>query len=75
MADGEELPPLSPAAVDANDRMRKMVADMEEEERKRRIAEEKQPNEARDNMFNRLIVVQEDLLRTMNLLKVRHLDE
>lgn len=75
MADSNELPPLSPAAVDANDRMRKMVAELEEEERKRRIAEEKQPNEAREKMFNRLIFVQEDLLHTINLLKVKEATE
>ena len=75
MADVDELPPLSPAAVDANDRMRKMVAELEEEERNRRIAEEKQPNEARERMFDRLIVVQEDLLRTINLLKVSQIQE
>lgn len=70
MADSSDLPPLSPAAIDANERMRKMVAELEEEERQRRIAEEKQPSEAREKMFDRLIVVQEDLLHTMNLLKV-----
>lgn len=70
MADSSDLPPLSPAAIDANERMRKMVAELEEEERQRRIAEEKQPSEAREKMFDRLIVVQEDLLHTINLLKV-----
>ena len=75
MADVEDLGPLSPAAVDASDRMRKMVAELEEDERNRRMAEEKQPSEAREKMFNRLIVVQEDLLRTINLLKVSQIEE
>ena len=72
--------PLSDQAQDAKERMQqqllaqfagRMVADLEEEERKRRVAEHKKPDAAREAAYDRLIVVQEDLLRCLNLLKVR----
>ena len=52
--------------------MQKLVGEMEETERKRRIAEEKDEGQskARVAAINKLITVQEDLLRFINLKKV-----
>ena len=49
----------------------KMVAAAEEEERARRISEEAQENPAKNATFDKLIMVQEDLLRTISLMKVQ----
>ena len=71
--------PLSDQAQEAKERMQqqllaqfagKVVNDLEEEERKRRIAEHGKPDSAREAAYDRLIVVQEDLLRCLNLLQV-----
>lgn len=48
----------------------KMVAELEEDERRRRVEEHSKPDEVREAVYGRLIVVQEDLLRCLNLLKV-----
>ena len=68
----EELPPLSPAAIEARKKVQKMITEMEEEERKRRMTEEK--NESQDKSriaaIDKLMNVQEDLLRFINLRKV-----
>ncbi len=70
--DGGELPPLSPAAFEARKNMQKLVAEMEEAERSRRIALEKNEgtNKIRIASLNTLITVQEDLIRCINLKKV-----
>lgn len=69
--------PLSNEAQDAKELMQeqllrgmalKMVAAAEEEERARRISEESDPQ--KNVVYDKLIVVQEDLVRTLNLLKV-----
>lgn len=74
--------PLSEQAQEAKERMQqqllaqfagKVVNELEEEERKRRIAEHGKPDAARQATYDRLIVVQEDLLRCLNLLKVKFL--
>ena len=67
-----ELPPLSPAAVQARKDMQNLVAEMEETERSRRIAVEKDEgtNKTRIIALNKLINVQEDLIRCINLKKV-----
>lgn len=77
--------PLSPAAQDAKEVMqqellrnmaKKMMATAVEEERQRRIKalEELQSPEQEDairkNAYEKLMVVQEDLVRSMNLMKV-----
>ena len=49
----------------------KMVATLEEEERTRRISEEAQENPAKNATYDKLIMVQEDLLRTISLMKVQ----
>ncbi len=48
----------------------KMLATVEEEERARRINEETQENALKSAAYDKLISVQEDLVRTINLLKV-----
>ncbi len=48
----------------------KMLAAAEEEERARRIREETQGSEQKNAILDKLIVVQEDLVRTINLMKV-----
>ncbi len=72
IVDDGELAPLSPAAVEAKQRMHKLVTDMEEAERSRRIAEEKDEDatKTRIKALNKLITVQEDLLRCISLKKV-----
>ena len=64
----DELPPLSPAAIAAREKVRAMVKEMEEAERTRRISEEK--TEPDKNALEKLITVQEDLIRSINLRKV-----
>lgn len=65
---------MSTAASEAKAKMLKMISDMEEAERTRRIAIEKDENNPenlkRVSDINKLIVVQEDLLRFINLKKV-----
>lgn len=48
----------------------KMVAAAEEEERERRIREEISDTHLKDDVYNQLTVVQEDLVRSINLLRV-----
>ena len=72
IVDDGELAPLSPAAVEVKQKMQKLVAEMEEAERSRRIAEEKDEDatKIRIKTLNKLITVQEDLLRCISLKKV-----
>lgn len=70
---GEELPPLSPEAVAARDKLRDMVKQLEEEERARRLEEvksEQPPDQRRLVTLDKLVTVQEDLIRFVNLKKV-----
>ena len=48
----------------------KVLAAAEEEERARRISEETQGSTQKNAVYDKLIVVQEDLVRTINLMKV-----
>ena len=51
----------------------KMIAELEEEERKRRIQEAKEPNTTdtvRQRTLDQIITVQEDLVRALNRMKV-----
>lgn len=48
----------------------KMLATVEEEERARRISEEAQENALKSAAYDKLISVQEDLVRTINLMQV-----
>lgn len=48
----------------------KMLAAVEEEERARRITEEAQENALKSVAYDKLISVQEDLVRTINLMQV-----
>ena len=51
----------------------KMIAELEEEERKRRILEAKEPNTkdaVRQRALDQIITVQEDLVRALNQMKV-----
>ena len=66
----EELPPLSPEAIKAREKLRAIVEALEEEERLRRIADHDKENVHNKNSINLLIAVQEDLLRVVNLRKV-----
>ena len=76
--------PLSSEAQEAKELMQrellrnmasKMMAAAIEEERQRRIEELKQQGEGEDavrsNAYEQLMTVQEDLIRTLNLMKVR----
>ena len=71
--------PLSSEAQDAKEMvqqqlLRKMAAKVMEaaieEERQRRIKEGTAEGGEREKVYNQLILVQEDLLRTMNLMRV-----
>lgn len=64
----DELPPLSPAAIAAREKVRAMVKEMEEAERTRRISEEK--TEPDKTALDKLVTVQEDLIRSINRRKV-----
>ena len=70
----EELAPLSPEAIAARDKIREMVKELEEEERTRRVGESS-PEEPQDQQklatLDKLVTVQEDLIRFINLKKVR----
>ena len=79
-----EAAPLSNDAQDAKELMQeqllrkmalKMVAAAEEDERARRISEEAHPDTQKNAAYDKLIVVQEDLVRTLNLLKVSSLQK
>lgn len=73
--------PLSSEAQEAKELMQqqllrkmanKMMAEAIEEERQRRIKQEEEANEdaVRRKAFDQLITVQEDLIHTLNLMKV-----
>jgi len=82
----ESQVPLSPEAQEAKELMQQellrniaktVMATAVEEERQRRIKESQQLQSAdqedniRKNAYEQLMVVQEDLIRNMNLMKVR----
>ena len=70
-SDQEEVYPLSPEAVAAREKVRAMVNEMEEAERSRRVAEEQvKPDEQKEKAIDKLVKVQEDLIRFINLKKV-----
>lgn len=48
----------------------RMLATAEEEERARRISEEERGNVEKSAVYDQLITVQEDLVRTINIMKV-----
>lgn len=67
----EDLPPLSPEAAAAREKVRAMVREMEEAERSRRVAEEQtKTDEEKERSIDKLVKVQEDLIRFINLKKV-----
>ena len=88
MADvqGEGSVPLSDAAQDAKEAMQqqlvrkmalKMLAEAEEQERERRVQEARRPATAdavRQRALDQIITVQEDLVRALNVMKVRAVD-
>lgn len=64
----EEHAPLSPESKKTREKLRAIVEALEEEERARRIADSE--NAHSTNSINLLVMVQEDLLRVVNLRKV-----
>ena len=77
----EQEVPLSKAAQEAKELVHqqlmrtmanRMMAEAIEEERQRRIKEKSESEEGgeRQKAYNQLIVVQEDLIRTINLMRV-----
>ena len=72
---GEELAPLSPEAIAARDKIREMVKQLEEDERARRVSEsssEQTQDQQKLVTLDKLVTVQEDLIRFINLKKVRY---